>query len=511
MTGVGVGERVRLPERHDTILTDVRSDRANRPPRYTSDPVKSTLEALDGNKVRLSVEVDEAEFDRNIDAAFRKIATEVRLPGFRPGKAPRKVLEARIGLAAARAQAIQDAIPEYLSRAVREHDVDLIATPEVDLKEGEEDGIIKFDATCEVRPEISVPGYKGLRVELVNPSLSEEEMDDALQTELRRHGTLEDVDRPSESGDSVIIDMQATRGGEPVVGLNVDEWTYEIGRGWVAPGFDDQVTGVTKGDELRFVATPNGSDDPADFVVTINKVQTLKLPELNDDFVAESIAEADTVEEWRGKIRERHEEMRLNQMRRTVVDRVTDALADLVTIDPPEAMVSSDLQSRLQNTIQQFQQQGIALDQWLSVTGQDAESFIAGIKVQSEKAVKVDLALRAVATTEGIDVSDEELDAEFSAIGVRFNEKTDKVRKLYEKNDAVGELVAQMRKSKALDWLMHQATFVDQNGDALDTTVVLGDHEHDHDHDGESDQQEPVNSAEDTTASAVNSDEENEK
>ena len=136
------------------------------PARYPRVPVKSTLEPLEGNKVKLSVNVDEAEFDKDIDAAFRKIAREVRLPGFRAGKAPRRVLEARIGIAPAREQALRDSIPQYLAKAVREHDVDLIASPEVEITTGEEEGPIGFDATCEVRPEITVPGYDGLRVEL---------------------------------------------------------------------------------------------------------------------------------------------------------------------------------------------------------------------------------------------------------------------------------------------------------------------------------------------------------
>lgn len=212
--------------------------------------MKSTLEALEGNNVKLSIEVDEAEFDSNIDAAFRKIAHEVRMPGFRPGKAPRKVLEARIGIDAARGQALNDAIPQYLSRAVREHDVDLIATPEINLLDGAEAGPVRFEATCQVRPEITVPGYNGLRVELVNPALTDEEFDEAVTAELRRHGSLVDSDAPSKAGDYVIIDLVGTRDGEPVPGLNVDEWTYEVGRGWVAPGFDDQVTGVKKGDTL---------------------------------------------------------------------------------------------------------------------------------------------------------------------------------------------------------------------------------------------------------------------
>jgi len=457
--------------------------------------VKSTLEALEGNKVKLSIEVDESEFDRNVDAAFRKIARDIRLPGFRPGKAPRKVLEARIGLDAARGQALQDAIPEYLSQAVREHNVDIIATPDVKLLNNN-DPIneekptpsefvfpVLFEATCEVRPEITVPGYGGLRVELLNPSLSEEELEEAIATELRRFGTLVDVDRAAAVGDNVVVDLEGLRSGEPVPGLNVDEWTYEIGRGWVAPGFDDQLTGAKKGDVLKFSAVPNGTEEEADFVVTVNRVQTLEVPEVNDEWVAANIADADTVEEWRQSLRDRYSEMRVNQMRRTVVDRVTDELAKLVEVEAPEAMVAGDLQARVQNTIQQFQQQGIALDQWLSATGQDTDSFIAGMKEQSEKAVKVDLALRAVATAQNIEVTDEDLEAEYEAIGVRVNEKTAKVRKAYEQNDAVTDLIAQMRKSQALEWLLHNISYVDQNGAALDTDTVLGDHDHDHDHD----------------------------
>jgi trigger factor len=343
---------------------------------------------------------------------------------------------------------------------------------------------VKFEATCEVRPEIQVPGYAGLRVELVNPSLSNEELDEAISTERRRFGTLVDVDRAAEVGDNVVIDLEGTRNGEPVPGLNVDEWTYEIGRGWVAPGFDDQLTGSKKGDSLTFTAVPNGTEEEADFAITVNRVQTLEIPELTDAWVAENIADADTIDEWKAALRTRYEEMRMNQMRRTVVDRLTDELEKLVEIEAPEAMVNNDLQARVQNTLQQFQSQGIALDQWLSATGQDADSFIAGMKTQSEKAVKVDLALRAVASSEGIEVTDADLDAEFEQIGVRVGEKTAKVRRAYEQNDAVTDLVAQMRKSQALEWLLHNVTFVDQNGEVLSTDTVLGEHDHDHDHDG---------------------------
>lgn len=444
--------------------------------------MKSTLEALEGNQVKLSIEVDESEFDRNIDKAFKKIAAQVRIPGFRPGKAPRKLLEAQIGVGAARAQALEDAIPEYLTLAVREHEVDLIATPKVELVEGQESGTVKFDATCEVRPEITLPGYEGLRVEIVSPELSDDEIDEAVQSELRRRGTLADVDRPAQSGDHVVLDLEGTRDGQPVPGLNVDEWTYEIGRGWVAAGFDDQITGAKQGDEMSFTLVPNGSEEAADFTVKVVKVQEIVVPEVDDEWVAQNITDAETVAEWREMIRTRYEEMRANQMRSTLVDRLTDSLVQLVAIDPPESMVQGDLQARFQNTVQQMQAQGIPLEQWLQVTGQDPDSFVAGLKEQSEKAVRVDLALRAVAVARGIEIPEADLEAEFAAIATRVGETTAKVRKLYEKNDAVGDLVWQMRKSQALDWLLHNVTYVDQNGQVMDVDDVLGpDHVRDRD------------------------------
>ena len=447
--------------------------------------MKSTIETLEGNKVKLSIELEEAEFDREIDAAFRKIAKEIRLPGFRPGKAPRQVVEARIGKDAARTQAIQDAIPEYLSRAVREHDVDIIATPDVELKEGQEAGVVKFDATCEIRPEITVPGYTGLRIELPSPEVTDENLEEVIIGERRRHGVLTDIDRAAATGDYVIVDLAGLRDGAPVVGLNTEDWTYEIGRGWVAPGFDDQLIGAVAGAELTFTATPNGTEIPADFVVKVQKVQTLDLPELTDEWIQNTIPEFDSVAAWKDSTLERLTTGRLNQMRNSVVDKVTDGLAELVDIEAPESMVNGDLQGRVQNTISQFQQQGIALDQWLSATGQDPDSFIEGLKAQSQKAVKVDLALRAVGVAQKIEVTDEDIESEYEIIAVRVQQSPAQVRKAYEQNDAVQDLTTQIRKSKTLDWLLHNVEFVDADGNTLERDTVLGhsDHDHDHDHD----------------------------
>lgn len=456
--------------------------------------MKSTIENLEdapGKRlVKLSLTVDEAEFDRDIDRAFRKIANEVRLPGFRNGKVPRKVLEARIGLGPAREQALRDAIPTYLATAVREHDIDLIATPDIEITGGQEDGPVSFDATCEVRPEITVPGYGGLRVELQSPLASDDDVDQALRAELRRHGSLVDADRPVQSGDHVTLSLNGTRDGEPVVGLTTEDWLYEVGQGWVAPTFDAELLGASKGQELTFTATPNGTSEPADFVVTVSNVQEMVLPELTDSWVDENIGEFDTVEAYRQSIADRIGTSKLNQARNSFIDRVTTALAELVEIDAPSSMVDADLQGRIQNTVQQFQAQGISIDQWLAATGQDADSFVAALRVQSEKAVKVDLALRAVATAESLDVTDDDLEAEYQRIAMQVRQKPAQVRRAYETNDAVTDLVAQIRKSKALDWLIHHVEIVDPDGTPVDRDLILGHshdadggHGHDHDHD----------------------------
>jgi trigger factor len=457
----------------------------------TLSPVVDAPEEAPTKKlVKLSVTIDEAEFDRDIDMAFRTIAKEVKLPGFRQGKVPRKVLEARIGLATAREQALRDAVPQYLANAVREHDIDLIATPAIEFTGGQESGPVSFDATCEVRPEITVPGYGGLRVELTSPLATEADIDEAVEAELRRQGSLVDVDRPVQSGDQVTIDLAGSRDGEPVPGLNTEDWLYQVGNGWVAPGFDGELLGANIGDELTFTATPNGTDEEADFVVNVKAIQETVLPELTDEWVSENLGEFETIDEWRATLAERIGTGKLNQTRNQFIERTTTALAGLVDIDPPESMVQADLQGRVQNTVQQFQAQGVSVDQWLQVTGQDAATFIEGLKVQSEKAVKVDLALRAVGVAEGLDVTDDDISAEYARIAVQVRQKPNEVRKAYEKNDAVTDLVAQLRKTKALDWLLEHVEIVDEAGDPIDRSLVMGktdddhhDHDHDHDHD----------------------------
>jgi trigger factor len=452
-----------------------------KPYRYTWSSVKSSLEALEGNKVKLYVEVEEDEFEHDINRAFKAIGKEVRLPGFRAGKVPRKVLEARVGLAPAREQALRDAVPQYLAKAVRELNVDLIATPEVEITDGEESGPVEFDATCEIRPTVTVPGYGEMTIELPSIEVNDDDLAEARQAELRRGGELVDADRPAESGDFVTIDLAATRDGKEVAGLNTEDWSYEIGQGWVTDDFDEQVTGASAGDDLTFVSTPKSTDDPADFAVTISSVQTMEMPELTDEWVVDNLGEFDTIDEWNTSLNETVQETKLNGARQQLVKAITVALADLVDIESPESMVDSELNQRVQGTMQQFQAQGIDLGEWLTSTGQEPDQFIESMRGESEEAVKVDLALRAVADAELVEVEGHDLEMEYARMAMQHQQKSKDIRKAYEQNDAVPELEAQIRKSKALDWLIHNVDFVDEDGATIDRDTLLG---HGHDEDG---------------------------
>ncbi len=444
--------------------------------------MNSSLQEVEGNKVKLSITIDETEFDRDIDRAFRKIAKEVRLPGFRAGKVPRRVLEARIGLAPAREQALNDAIPQYLAKAVREHEVDVIETSDVEITSGREDGPVAFDATLEVRPEVNVPGYGGLRVELPAISVTDAEVEAEVASELKRFGTLGDVDRPAAVGDYVVIDLAATRDDEPVPGLNADDWSYEIGQGWVSDDFDDQLVGVTPGDERSFSTTPKGTDEPIDVTIKVSRVQELVAPELTDDWVAENLGEHDTVVGWTDAVRRRLTETKLQRSRGELIGRTTAELVKLTDVEPPTALVNTDLRRRVEGTARQMAARGIDIEQFLSATGQDANAFVEQLRPESEQAVRLDLALRAVAAAESIDAADDDLDAEYQRIAMQTGQKMARVRDAFESGAGDLEVRAQIRKSKALDWLLHNVEFVDPDGNTLDRDELLG-----HSHDDEND------------------------
>jgi len=430
--------------------------------------VKTSVEALEGNKVKLSVEVDEQEFESAVDAAFKKIAREVRIPGFRPGKAPRRVLESHIGAGAGRAQALNDALPDYYSEAVLANEVDVIAPPDIELVEGSESGNVKFDAIVEVRPVISISGYKTLAVEIPSPSPSDEEIDAQLERFRNQYGDLEIVERAADTGDYVTIDIEGSQNDEVLEGLVASAYLYEVGSAGIVPELDEQLAGVSAGDTRSFgAAHPNGEEeDPLHFEVTVTEVKAKVLPELNDEFAVQA-SEFETMAAWRDDLVTRMTEVRKAQSQMIVREKIGEALAELVPDELPEPLIAAEMNERLQDMAMRLQAQGLSLDQWLQFSGTDTEQFLDELKTTADRSARVDLALRAIALAESIQVLEEDLDLEFEAVAARVEQDSDVVRTQLTEAGHIPALKVDIAKRKSLDWLTESVTITDEAGNSI--------------------------------------------
>ncbi|HEY7070226.1 MAG TPA: trigger factor [Acidimicrobiales bacterium] len=431
--------------------------------------MKTTVSPLEGNKVKLSVEVDEDEFDKAINDAFRKISREVRVPGFRPGKAPRKVLERRLGPQVGREQALHDALPEYYAQALTDNDVDAIDAPHIDITSGEEDGPVAFDAVVEVRPVVQVPGYGGLRVEIPRPDPSDEEIDAQIDRMRQVQSTFADVDRPAIEGDSVTIDITGTLEGEAQDGLTADDYSYTVGSGVITPEVDTQLTGAKAGDILEFDATHPDPDEDRQlrFKVLVKSVRERVLPDADDAWAAEN-SEFETIGELRDSLRERSALVRRAQAKATVRERTGEALAGLVEDEMPEALVNHEMNHRAQELALRLQAQGLTAEQWLAITGKTSEDLTKELRESAETSAKIDLALRAVADAEQIECTDDDLDEELSEVARRVDTPVDKVRAEFERGGQLAAVRSDVRKRKALDWLLERVEIVDEDGHAID-------------------------------------------
>jgi trigger factor len=430
--------------------------------------MKATVEPAEGNKVKLSIEIDGDEFEREVDAAFRRIASEVRIPGFRPGKAPRKLLEARIGTEAARGDALEHALPRYYAEAVTEHDVDVIAPPEIDITAGREGGDVAFDAVVEVRPIVNLGGYDSLRVTIDSPEVTDEEVDERIDRLRDSFATLEVVERPAKAGDHVTIDVAGSQDGEPLEGLTAEDYLYEVGSGSVVPELDEQLTGAKVGDVLAFTADhPDPDEDPVDFRILVKEVKEKVLPEADDAFATEA-SEFETIDELRTDLAKRLGMVKKVQGQMQIQQKAAEALAELVDVEVPEALVNTEVQQRLEDLAMRLQAQGIGVEQYLASTGQDQQAFIDELRQTATEGDKVDLALRAVVEAEQIDVSDDDLEAEYASVAERVGQKPAQVRKQLERNGQVAAVRSDLRKRKALEWLIEQVELVDGSGKTID-------------------------------------------
>ncbi|MGH9090295.1 MAG: trigger factor [Acidimicrobiales bacterium] len=429
--------------------------------------MRTTAEPVEGNKIRLSVEIDEPEIDKALDETVRTLSRQARVPGFRPGHVPRQVLEARMGGAAAlRAEALREALPDFYAKAVAETDLDPIAPPEIDITDGEEQGPVAFDAVVEVRPRVGIPGYAGLQVTVGSPRVTDAEVDAQVDVVRETDAELVDVSRPALDGDNVTVDLHGTApGGESVADL--EDLLYEVGSGRVVAGLDAQLRGAKVGDVLAFEAAAGEPAGSVSFRVLVKEVKEKRLPEPTDEWAAES-SEFATVDELRDDIRSRL--ARVKALQATVARRegALAALAGLVDDDEvPEVLVEEELRERVQSLSHRLEEQRIGLDQFLEATGRTGDQLVAQVREDARSAVKADLALRALAEAEALEVTDDELATELEAMADRMNMEADALRRQLDRAGRTAAVRSEQRKAKALTWLLDHVAMVDADGNEI--------------------------------------------
>lgn len=455
------------PEQAPELVTDQATDAEASEQTADEQPADGATSRVRyvGPRVKLEIEIDQDSFEPEVDKAFRDLAKQVRIKGFRPGKAPRKVLERQLGANAGRVAALEDAIPRYYADAVREHGLEVTNQPEIEVTSGVDEGAITFDATVEVRPVLAIDQYKGLEVEVPNPEPTQDDITERIDS-LRQQGAhLEPVDRPAEHGDQITIDLSGEVDGTPLPGLLAQGYTYEIGSGGIVPSFDDEVTGASAGDERRFAAPhPTQADVTIDFTVNVATVSVAVLPELTDDWVADN-SDSDTVDDLRSQLTERLRLERKYQATLAMRAGLERKLAEQVEGPVPDAMTSTVVSNRLTEVARQAQSAGLQIEEWVQRTQPSAEHFFGQLVNEADIGVRLSLAVAAVANAEQFDITDEEVAEVRGANDVSSADSADGAP-----SDA--EIRGWLANRKAFELVLDTAVLTDPDGNPVDRDAL---------------------------------------
>ena len=447
--------------------------RGEPPSRVDFRPVATSVDQLEDNKVKITVEVDESDVDEAIDAAFKKISKDVSLPGFRPGRVPRKVLEAKFGQEYARSEALNELIGQNYRNAVIAHEVDAIAQPEVNITEGEESGPLCFEAVVATRPSVSLEGYNELTITLPPLEATKEEIDNQIDNLREQAAEREEVDRPAIMADFVTIDLSGSQDGEPEESLTADDFTYEIGSGFIVDSIDENLLGTKVGEIVEFEGDhPNEEGAVLSFRALIKKIEEKKLPELTDEFVAE-MTEFETVDLLTEDTENRITESKRIQASNLLIEQIGSELAELVSEDPPETLINDQVQQQLQEMAMRMAQQGMQFEQFLEATGQDIEALAENMKEPAARVVKIDLALRAVAAAQNILVEQSDIDKEISQMAEYYNQEETQLVEIFQENGQMLTLKADLMKQKAMKYLEENVEIVDPDGNPIEREAFL--------------------------------------
>jgi trigger factor len=435
----------------------------------------ATTTTLDNNRVKLVVELDDAEMNDALDAAAVSLAKQVSVKGFRKGKVPKNVLVAHIGgLEVLRAEAIRESMPDFYARAVADTLIDPIGQPEINVTSGEDEGPLTFEAEVEVRPVVTITGQRNLRVTLPSPNVSDTDVEVQMNRYRETDAILKDVDRPIVTGDLVTMDIRVQQIATEVEPLEMSDFMYTVGSGTITEGVDELILGLKAGEELKLNGNVGGGV-VATYEMQLKQVKERELPELTDEWVEEN-TEWTSAEEMRDAI--------VNQMRRTKIveaqmsqrDAMLIALGDLVDEDVlPDVLVDAETNERLHDLGHRLSQQQMNLDSFLQVTNQTPDQLLATLREDAARGVRIDLAMRALVLAENLEPTEEEIDEELDKTAQSMGVDAELLRSNLHDTGRVASFNAEVGKMKASRWLMENVTFIDPEGIEIDRELLRED------------------------------------
>ncbi len=434
----------------------------------------------------LTVHIPEDELERAKDAAARKLSKNMKIKGFRPGKAPRAIVERMVGSEALRSEAIEEAIPELVGAAIEESALEPVTVPKVTDVRDAEGGGVDVDVLVTLWPTLdAVPEFAGREVEIEPPTVTDEEIAEQIDALRNQFAELETVDRPAFEGDFVLVNVSTLQGGQELAQGQANDLLYEIGSRSFLPGLDELLVGASAGDvkegpgELPEGFREEGQDADVTLRVLVKEVRAKKLPELTDEFVADT-TEFDTVAELEDTIRTALLARKVAEARAVFSDRVVESLVDETDIELPEALIEAEVEARVRNLLQRLEQEQIPFGLYLNLMNQDQESFLAEVRSQAAAALSSRVLLEGVATVEGIEVTDEDISETVELLAASSGAPADELEEALRQSGQVEALTGDILRRKALDRLVEAATPVDAEGNPVDLTPVVEDTEDEH-------------------------------
>ncbi|CAM3908446.1 trigger factor [Geobacillus sp. FSL K6-0789] len=420
-------------------------------------------EKLGGNEGVLTVEVDAEQVNKGLDAAFKKVVKNIALPGFRKGKVPRVLFEKRFGVEALYQDALDILLPEAYAKAVEEAGIEPVSMPEIDIEQMEKGKSLIFKAKVTVKPEVKLGQYKGLEVEKMDTTVTDEDVENELKRLQENYAELVvKEDGTVENGDTVVIDFEGVVDGEPFEGGKAENYSLEIGSGTFIPGFEEQLVGMKAGEEKEIQVTfpeeyhaEQLAGKPATFKVKVHEVKAKQLPALDDEFAKDVDEEVETLDELKAKIRARLEEAKKNEAETALRNAVVEKAAANAEIDIPAVMVQNETDRMLREFDQRLQMQGLNLQLYYQFSGQDEAALREQMKEDAEKRVRAALTLEAIAKAENIEVTDEEVEEELQKMAEAYNLSVDKLKELLGSLDGVKE---DLKWRKTIDFLVEHST-----------------------------------------------------